>query len=43
VLATFKKEGWLLPVDGSRKLVVTPQGRAAPEPLFDLRPGFYSC
>ena len=42
LLATFKKERWLLPVEGSRKLLVTPQGKAAFGRLFDLAPGFYS-
>jgi|SRR3954468_15881217 hypothetical protein len=42
LLTAYKKERWLLASDGSRRLVVTPQGRAAFARLFDLGPDFYS-
>jgi DNA-binding transcriptional ArsR family regulator len=36
LLRTYKEKRWLLPVEGSRKLTITPQGRAAFRSLFDM-------
>ena len=41
LLRRYKDEHWLVAVEDSRKLVVTPQGRSAFVRLFDLDQGFF--
>ena len=41
LLRRYKDERWLVAVEDSRKLVVTPQGRSAFVRLFDLDQGFF--
>jgi DNA-binding transcriptional ArsR family regulator len=42
LLRRYKDERWLVAVEESRKLVVTPQGRSAFVTLFDLEESFFN-
>jgi DNA-binding transcriptional ArsR family regulator len=42
LLRRYKEERWLVAVEESRKLVVTPQGRPAFVTLFDLEESFFN-
>jgi len=42
LLARYKDERWLVTVEESRKLVVTPAGESAFRRLFGLAPAFFA-
>jgi DNA-binding transcriptional ArsR family regulator len=42
LLRRYKGEGWLAPVENSRKLMLTPAGESAFCQLFDLTPVFFA-